>query len=251
MIKYFEINESGHNIRCKLYYSKQQQINKIVIYSHGFAGHKDNGACEKFSNKLLEKTKGTAVVIFNWPCHGDDVKKKLCIEDCMTYLDAVIAYCKKAFKTDKIYSYSASFGGYLVLEYLARYGNPFLKIALRCPAVNMYDVLTFTIMKNDEYEKIRKGKYAQVGFDRKIEVGLPFLNELSENDIRKLSFLDFADNMLIIQGTKDEVVSFDEVKSFSENNVIEFVGIEGADHRFQNPAHMDTATKLVIRFFEV
>lgn len=125
MDKYFEINENGNNIRCKLYFSKQQEIKRIVVFSHGFAGHKDNGACEKFANKVLEKTKGTAVVISNWPCHGDDVKKRLCLPDCMTYFDTVIRYCRSAFGTDELYSYATSFGGYLVLRYIREYGNPF------------------------------------------------------------------------------------------------------------------------------
>ena len=249
MHKYFELNEGGHNIRCKLYYSRLQEISRIVIYSHGFAGHKDNGACGKFAGKVLEKTKGTAVVIFNWPCHGDDVKKRLCLHDCMAYLAAVIGYCRSAFRTDALYSYATSFGGYLVLRYVHEFGNPFRKIFLLCPAVNMHEVMTDTIMKQDEYERIRKGKYVEVGFDRRIEVGLPFLNELLENDIQALDYLDCADDILILHGTKDEVVPMEAVKRFAENNVISFLPVENADHRFQNPACMDIATKAAFSFF--
>ena len=249
MDKYFEINDNGHNIRCKLYFSKGEAINRIIIFSHGFAGHKDNGACEKFANKVLEKTKGTAVVIFNWPCHGDDVKKKLCLQDCMTYLDTVIQYCRNTYNTDDLYSYATSFGGYLVLYYIQKFGNPFRKIALRCPAVNMHEVLTNTIMQNDEYERILKGKYIEVGFDRKIEVGLQFLNELMENDIQKLDYLDYAEDILIVHGTKDEVVPFDACDKFADNNLIEFIPVENADHRFKSPEHMGVATKKVFEFF--
>lgn len=249
MNKYFEINENGHNVRCKLYYTKQQKIRRIVIFLHGFAGHKDNGACEKFANKVLEKTKGTAVIIFNWPCHGDDVKKKLCLPDCMTYLDTVIRYCRNTYHTDELYAYATSFGGYLVLRYIQEYGNPFRRIALRCPAVNMYEVLTNTIMDSDAYERIRKGKYVEVGFDRKIEVGAAFLNELKDNDIQKLDYLDYAEDILILHGTKDEVVSFDVSRAFADSNLIEFVQVENADHRFQNPACMELATKKVFEFF--
>ena len=249
MHKYFEINENGHNVRCKLYYSKLHEISRVVIFSHGFAGHKDNGACERFADKVLEKTKGTAVVIYNWPCHGDDVKKRLCLQDCMAYLAAVIGYCRNTFRTDELYSYATSFGGYLVLRYVREFGNPFRKIVLRCPAVNMHEVMINTIMKQDEYERIRKGKSVSVGFDRKIEVGLPFLNELQENDIQTMDYLDYADDVLILHGTRDEVVPMEAVKRFAENNVISFLPVENADHRFQNPACMDTATKAVFSFF--
>ena len=40
MEKYFEINKSGQNIRCKLYYGKSAGIEKAVLFVHGFTGHK-------------------------------------------------------------------------------------------------------------------------------------------------------------------------------------------------------------------
>ena len=35
MEKYFEINKSGQNIRCKLYYGKSAGIEKAVLFVHG------------------------------------------------------------------------------------------------------------------------------------------------------------------------------------------------------------------------
>ena len=140
-------------------------------------------------------------------------------------------------------------GGYLVLKYIREYGNPFVKIALRCPAVNMAEVLTKSIMKNDELDLIRRGKNVQVGFDRKIEVNNQFLIDLEEGDIRKSDYIDFAEDILILHGTKDEVVPFDAGKQFADDNLIEFIPVENADHRFQNPACMEIATKAVLEFF--
>ena len=114
----------------------------------------------------------------------------------------------------------------------------------------MADVLTGTIMKNDELEMILKGKNVQVGFDRKIEVNRQFLTDLEESDIQKKDYLDFAEDILILHGTKDEVVPFDAGKSFADNNLIEFIPVENADHRFQNPACMELATKRVLEFFD-
>ncbi|MDY3251202.1 MAG: alpha/beta hydrolase [Candidatus Choladocola sp.] len=220
------------------------------MFGHGFAGHKDNGAAQKFADRVLTKYKGIAVLIFNLPCHGDDVKKKMVLQDCMTYMSIVLDYIKTEFSTDKIYSYATSFGGYLVLKYIREYGNPFVKIALRCPAVNMAEVLTKTIMKNEELDMIRRGKTVQVGFDRKIEVNSQFLTDLAEGDIRKSDYIDFADDILILHGTKDEVVPFEAGEKFAENNLIEFIPVENADHRFQNPACMELATKKVLEFFD-
>ena len=50
MEKYFDINESGYSVRCKLYCANIHDIKKAVIFGHGFGGHMDNKACEKFAN---------------------------------------------------------------------------------------------------------------------------------------------------------------------------------------------------------
>ena len=188
MEKFFEINSNRQNIRCKLYFNKKADIEKVVLFGHGFAGHKDNSAAQKFADRILTKNKGIAVLVFNLPCHGDDVKKKLVLQDCITYISIVIDYIKTELHTDEIYSYATSFGGYLVLKYIAEHENPFKKIALRCPAVNMAEVLMHSIMKNDELDKVLKGKNVQVGFDRKIEVTRQFLSDLEASDIQKNSY---------------------------------------------------------------
>ncbi len=251
MNRYFEINSEGHNIRCKLYYSNINDIKKVVIFAHGFGGHKDNKAAERFADRVLSKYKRTAIVTFNWPSHGDDVKKKLYLSDCGTYLRLVLNYVKEKYETDDIYSYATSFGGYLILKYIAENGNPFKKIALRCPAVNMYEVITSTIISSDELDKLSKGKEVPVGFDRKIMINQQFLNDLHQADIRKYDYLDYADDILIMHGTKDEVVPFESANEFADNNVIEFIPVEDADHRFQNPLKMDIAIKYILDFFRL
>lgn len=251
MNQYYEIHTQGINIRCKVYYNAKSNADKAIIFGTGFAGHKDNNAASKFSEKLLAKGKNAVVVVFNWPAHGDDISKKLVLADCGTYLEHVIHDTKERFGVKQLYSYATSFGGYLVLKYISEHGNPFRKIALRCPAVNMYDVLTGTIMKQDDHDRIRKGKGVPVGFDRKIMVTQSLLEDLKANDIRKRDYLYFADDILILHGTADEVVPFSEGEAFAEKQLIEFVPFEGADHRFQNPAHMSLATKKVLEFFEL
>ena len=250
MERYFEINEKGHNIRCKLYCSDLQDIRKIVVFAHGFGGHKDNSAAEKFAQRMTGKYRGTALVTFNWPCHGDDVKKKLTLEDCTTYLAMVVDFLRNKYDQAEFYAYGTSFGGYLMLKFIAEQGSPFRKIALRCPAVNMYDVLAHTIMANGDFEKLRKGKEISVGFDRKVPVSPRFLEELQVHDIRKLDFLDWAEDLLVLHGTADEIVPFDETQKFCEEQLIEFVSIEGADHRFRDPKKMDQAMKLILEFLQ-
>ena len=249
MHKYFEINGQGHNIRCKQYANGPGAAKRAVIFCTGFAGHKDNRAAEGFAEKLLSKTRDVVLVVFDWPAHGDDVKKKLTLEDCGVYLDLVIRETKARFGAERLFAYGTSFGGYLLLKYISEQGNPFEKIALRCPAVDMYGVMTRDIIRNDEYERILKGKDVQAGFDRKVTINRAFLEALQENDLRQRDFLDWAEGILILHGTADEVVPFGDGKSFAEDNLIEFLPVEGADHRFQNPVHMSLATKYVLQFF--
>ena len=251
MHKYFEINERGNNIRCKLYYKDKGAPDNAVIFCTGFAGHKDNSSAEKFAEKVLSKCKNTVIVVFNWPAHGDDVKKKLTLNYCDTYLQLVIEHVKNDIGAMRLYAYASSFGGYLVLKYVHEHGDPFEKMALRCPAVSMYDIITGSIMKNDEYARIMKGKDVLVGFDRKVVVTAALLEDLKNNDVRNWDYLDYADTILILHGTSDEVVPYSISRQFAEDNVIEFKTFEGADHRFQNPVHMSLATKYVMEFFEL
>ena len=248
MHRYFEINESGHNIRCKLYYSDLKTIRRVVVFCHGFGGHKDNGAAEKFAERLVSKYKGAAMVTFNWPCHGDDVKKKLTLGDCFTYLNLVVEHVRSRFATEDITCYATSFGGYVTLRYLLERGNPFRRIVLRCPAVNMLDALMGSIMTADNREQLAKGKEVMVGFDRKAPVSPGFLEEIQACDIREKDFLDYAEDMLVIHGTADEIIPYAESYAFADNNLMEFVSVEGADHRFRDPKKMETAMKAMFEF---
>ena len=250
MNKYFEINAQGHNVRCKLYYNAKTAPQKAVIFGTGFSGHKDNRAAEGFAEKALSKYKNLIVVVFNWPAHADDVKKKLVLDDCGTYLDLVIHAVRTKFGVRDLYAYATSFGGYLMLKYISEHENPFQKIALRCPAVDMYDVLSQTIMGNDMYDRVMKGKPVKVGFDRTITVTREFLDALKENDIRTRDFSADAEKILIMHGTADEVVPFESGQSFASQQGIEFIPVEGADHRFQNPVHMSLANKTTLQSFD-
>ena len=249
MEKYVTINEEGFSIRGKIYTRDMSGIGRVILFGHGFGGHKDNKAAERFAKHILEKNKGVAVMTFDWPCHGNDARKKLRLEECDTYLRLVLDFIRSRFSDPKVYAYATSFGAFLFLKYMAEHGTPFVKAALRSPAVNMYESITGDIMTDSERNLIGKGKPAQVGFDRKVEIDREFLESLEQADIRRIDFLDYADDILIIHGTKDEIIPFDVVKEFSEQNVIELIDVEDADHRFQNPLHMDAAIAQIAAFF--
>ena len=249
MERYFEINKDGHNVRCKLYAGRMEDIQEVLVFGHGFGGHKDNKAAGRFAQRVLSKYKHAAVVTFDWPCHGNDVKKKLHLSDCGTYLSLVLAYLQEHFAPKAVYAYATSFGGYLFLKYIAENGNPFKKIALRCPAVDMYAVLTKNIIDEAAAEKLAKGKDVTVGFDRKVNIGPDFLEELRRADITQWDFIPYAEDILILHGTKDEIVPIASVQAFAEENIIECIPVENADHRFTDPRTMDTAIQYILQQF--
>lgn len=251
MTSYFEINRDGHNIRCKLYSSDIHAIRRIIVFCHGFGGHKDNRAAEKFAERVLTKYKNTAVVCFDWPSHGDDVKKKLLLADCDNYLSLLLQFLQEKYSPDAVYAYATSFGAYLLLKYISEHGNPFSKIALRCPAIDMYKALTERIMNPVILEILNKGKDASVGFDRKVHINRQLLEDIRAADIRKADYIPFADDLLIIHGTKDEIIPIEDSLAFCENNVIEFVPVQNADHRFTDPRTMEQATKHILEFFNL
>lgn len=251
MHRYFEINEGGHNIRCKIYCHDLRNIRRSVICCHGFGSSKDNFAAEKLADRILSKYKAVALVTFDLPAHGDDVKKRLTLADCERYLALVIDHVKLKFGAEEIYCHGVSFGGYLTLKYISEHGNPFRRIALRCPAVNMYEVITANIITPEAAALLEKGRDVAVGFEKKVLINQAFLDDLRENDIRTRDFLDYAEDIRIIQGTEDETVPFAAVQAFAEEQLIEFIPVEGADHRFRRIQAMGVAIREILAFYEL
>ena len=235
----------------KLYSNDFADVKKVVLFGHGFGGNKDNRAAARFAEHVLEENEDAAVITFDWPCHGNDEKERLRLEDCTAYLQEVVSYVNSRFVSAELYAYATGFGGYLFLKYISENKNPFMKTALRCPAVNMYDMLTKAIMTDENREAIRKGKPALVGFDRKIEINKEFVESLKQKDITKRNFRKQADTILILHGTEDEIVPIETVRLFAERNGISFISVEGADHRFQDTEKMDFAIEEIVRFFNM
>ncbi len=206
--KYFNINTAGNSIRCKLYFADLKAVKRVVLCVHGFTGHKDNKAVERFADYVLKKH-----------------------------------------KPEQLFVYANSFGGYQILKYIAEHGDPFDKIALRCPAVNMYQSMAERIVKPEEQRALARNKPIEVGFDRKVRITRSFLEEVKAADITQWDFRPFAENILILHGTADEIVPYEAVRAFAEKNDIRFVSVENADHRFVDPLKMDLVIKHITELF--
>lgn len=248
MEKNFDINEQGGSIRCKLFYDKDpHSAENVVLILHGFGSSKELKSNSKFGERLTAKYKNYAAIAFDLPAHGADARKKLTLAECLNYVQIVVDYAKAKLQAQNLFIYATSFGGYLALKYIAEKGNPFSKIALRAPAVQMQQTL-LSNMTEEERSKITKGREVLLGFERKMKIGKDFLDELEQGNIAQNDYLDFADNILLIHGTADEMVNIETSQAFADNNVIELIAVEGADHPFSNPKHMDLAIGKVVEF---
>lgn len=248
--KLLTINQDGCSIRCRLYAQTGPAAERVVIYGHGFGGHKDNRAAKRYADFIRAKHKDMAVLCFDWPCHGDDARKKLLLEDCDAYLRCVIDYVRGQYPQARLLAYATSFGGYLFLKYMAEHGDPFAMTALRCPAIPMHETMMHAIIRPEELEKLERGKEVLVGFDRKIRISPDFLESLRQADVQKMDLSPYRDEILILHGTKDEIVPMAGVEAFAEKNGIPFFPIENADHRFVDPGKMQEAIKIISEFLE-
>ncbi len=250
--KKLQINEEGYSVRCRFFVADSNKSGRtfsdVVLVTHGFGSSKDTTGTTSFAEHLLGKYKKRAVLAFDWPCHGEDARKKLTVEECLKYLTIVVNYCKATLGAQNVYIYSTSMGGYLTLRYLLEVGNPFKKIALRCPALSIYDSMMGFVPAAD-HDALAKGKEILIGFDRKMKIDQGWFDSLKNFDVRQKEYFDYAEDILILHGTNDDTIPCQESINFADNNVIEFVPIEGANHPFQNPQHMALAISHVVNFF--
>ncbi len=248
MVKYFSINSDGYSVRCKMYCNDPRSINSAVVSLHGFGGSKEAKSVEKFAEKALSKYKHNAVIIFDLPCHGEDGRGRLTLSECVDYLRVTVEYLESAYPGIELRAYASSFGGYVLLKYIRDHGNPFIKTVLRCPAINMYDSLCSAVMTPENRVKLEAGKEVLFGFDRMMKISPAFLEELKAFNAGAENYMDWADDILIIHGAKDELIPIEVTRRFADDNVMEFIPFEKADHGFIDPQIMSLAVAKSLEF---
>ena len=251
MEKLYDINSDGYSVRCKLFANDPRQAEQVILLAHGFGGNKENKTFARFASHVLAKYKKVALIAYDCPCHGKDARKKLILQECENYLDIVIRDSKERFHTEDLCLYATSFGAYIALNYIAEHGSPFRRIALRSPAISMYESISERMLTEEDRNKLAKGKEVQIGYDRKMKIDQHFMDSLQEADVRKKDYIDFAEDMLIVHGTKDEVVACEPVAEFADQNIIELIAVENADHRFKDLNKLDLVHNQILRFFEL
>lgn len=247
--KYLDINQDGYSVRCKLMAGTGNRTHdRVVICTHGYGGNKDIAWIEKFAEKQTGKHKGDAVLAFDWPCHGKDARKKLELAECFEYLRLAVGYAQDTLGATSVFNYSVSLGAFLTLAYVHNFGNPFTRIVSRSTGMQMDQHIREGVAEAD-LPKLERGKEVEIGFDRKFKIDQTLIDDLAANDIRTFEYFDWADDILLIHGTKDQFIPIEEARRFADANVIELVEVDGCDHAFRNPTYMDLAIHRTVEFF--
>lgn len=249
MEKALSINQGGYSIRCTLHTNDPRKIRTVVLYGQGFGGSRNSAPVHRFAAKLLSKHKDAALLAFDWPCHGDDARKSLLLSECDAYLDQVINYVQKRYQPRQFWAMATSFGGYVFLRRLVRAGNPFQKLALRCPAVNFPTLLERDVLSPLECQKLQAGKSVLWGYERKMKLTKEFWLELRAGGVEELDFSPFAGELHILHGSKDRVIPPEVTEQFALRNGIGYERIENADHGFVDPQRLDLAIAAELAFF--
>ena len=252
MEKYFEIKKDNITIKCKSMYKNLNNINSVILSCHGFTGSKDNKTAALLGKILPEKYSNIMIISFDLPAHGNDESKPLSLANCNEYLETVIDYIKNKLKIDNIYAQGTSFGGYLLLKYINEHDNPFKMIALRCPAINIYNALTDRILTEDQIRLLKKGEDIELGNDKNIIINNNFVDDLKKNDINKKGlFNKYSNEIVVFHGNMDTLIDFEVVRNFCYMNHITFIPVIGADHGFNNDKSLMLFVKGLETFYNI
>lgn len=231
------VEKEIQNIHCKIFEPKEE-IQKVLIAIHGFCGDCDSSVVASLANGL--DGQGVVVLCFDLPCHGKDKKTaELRVEDCFGYISEIIKFAKQKYSETQVSFFATSFGAYLLLNYIGKFGADFEKIILRAPAIYMYDVLVSKILKEQGYSNADiHQRSIELGYERKVLCDKVFLNELKNNNLENFYFSRHID---IIQGDKDDVVDIRDNEKFFKKHLKNYSlnYIRGADHRFKNDGEVD------------
>lgn len=226
-------------------------VDSLVILCHGFADDKDSSYNRLISERIMESDLRAAAISFDLPCHGDDGGDVLLLEECDVYIRTVTDFAREAFEPEHIYAVGISFGAYLILKYISEHGDPYERAAFLSAAVTIHDILLHFIMTEEERKALKKGETVMAGFDVKVPVTAAFVSGLHDADIREMDLSDVRNEILLVHGVDDEVVSYSDIKRFSEDQGIQLVSVPGADHRFLDEEKMEYALEKICGFLGV
>ena len=242
---YTKLNGSKYQIDCKVW--KPENIERIIIAIHGFAGDKESKAINNLANEMLKDN--TLTVALDLPGHGTSKVNgdSLTLENCLEDIQVVENTYKQKYPNVEIDYFATSFGAYLLLLKLAKKPRKTNKIVLRCPAICMDKIFKNAILKEPFYLFKQRG-YTIVGYVRKLKINFSFYKELEENQIFH-EYQEKNNQILIIHGDQDNMAPIEDSFRFHKEYDTKMIVIKGADHRFKKEGELEKVVQYAKDFY--
>ena len=224
------------------------EFSRTVLAVHGFGGSKDSLAIEGLAERLCPV--GFRVAAPDLPCHGErtETESRLSPENCISEIMAV----ERELSAE--YAFGTSFGGALLLRRIELYGDPFRRIVLRVPAVNMADSLLRCMQLFQPGFTLEQAESSgfHVKMSRELNIPYSFYGKLLElNEVRHCAAWNTPDILAVYAGS-DELVARKDTEEFLRlNPEIQRLCIEGSGHRMnQKPEYLSARRHPVHRNVE-
>ncbi len=240
---------SVNGIPAKLYCADSPKGTVIAV--HGFGGSKESYAIEILAERVTKA--GLCVLTFDLPVHGerDGDCGDLAIDRIIGEIKTIENYARENIGGDT-YAFATSFGGMSMLHRIECGEDPYKKIVLRVPAVNMADTLITISSAADPEFSLEKAREKGFRFKISREYIMPF--QFYEG-LQKLSCLrnseQWNDNRIMtIYAEKDELVKpVDTLEFLRLNPNIHSHCIENSGHRMaERPEYLTSAIDGAVEF---
>lgn len=211
---------------------------RTLLVLHGFGGNKESPTISGLAERLCPK--GFRVAAPDLPCHGERSEPESCLtpERCI----AEMMTAEKELSAE--YAFGTSFGGALILRRIELYGNPFCRIALKVPAINMADsmIRCMRLFQPDFTMEQAKKNGFRVKMSKEFNMPYSFYESLSGiGEVRHCDVWDTPDILTVYSG-KDELVARADTEEFLRLNPrIQRLCIEESGHRYLDPGHLRAA----------
>lgn len=220
---------STHGYEIPVLSSADAGSREILLCLHGFAGGKRSPVIAGVAGAV--KGDGIGVVTFDWPAHGESPAPDgaLTVRNCLEDLSTIYAAVRE--RGLPVSCFATSFGGYLATLWRGERPDAFRKLILRSPALKMAEVYG-RFLTDAQKTALARGEAVTVGFERRMTLGPAFCEGLRQHD----AFSPAApspEDILILQGDRDDVVLPQDTAAYAERNGIRVEWFRGSDHRYR------------------
>lgn len=221
---------------------------RILVVAHGFASSKESPNVRMLMSNLPEN--GIGVIALDFPGHGNSPVggEKLMVDNCACDVKAVCDFVSERFPEAEICYFGSSFGAYVIMNYIMRYGIKGARVFMRSAAVDMHEF--FDELSSDEVLMLEREGYIMLDYENvpSLKLTNEFVSDLRRHNLFA-SFDPDGNRLKMIHGSDDEDVDYSMAKAFAEKYDIDLVTVEGGDHRLSVEGAPEKVLEETLEFF--